>query len=271
MGWEGPTRALAVVRIVVATLLMQRYSQSMALFNWDSGPIELVAAAGFYLLLVFFLLGLFSRITIPAFALLMTLHWGYFGVTLGHRPSASFIGPWLVTSLLAFTPCGKSFSLDRYLEVRRAQRAGAPIPPETGPLWAVPLLWLQVTTMYLFAAIDKTDAQWLAGERMERIYMFFYGGSESFLHEPWMHPIAVGMAWLTTGTEFGLAIGLWIRPVRRYLIPVGLVLHAGFWVLLGLWPLSGRMWVLYILFADPQRVHDFFETVFGRPAEEATE
>ena len=81
---------------------------------------------------------------------------------------------------------------------------------------------------------------------------------------PWIHLVCVVMAWFTTVAEFSLGVLIWIKPLRRYILPIGVVLHLGFFVLLALWPLSQRMILLYLAFIDPDVVHRWIDGILGR-------
>ena len=80
--------------------------------------------------------------------------------------------------LIALTPCGRSYSVDRYLAVMRAGHAGLPPPAERGNLWGLRLIVVQLSVLYFFSAFDKTSYAFLSGARLEQIFLWYYAGSD---------------------------------------------------------------------------------------------
>lgn len=260
--WEGSTRPLGLIRIGVITLLWTRYALPFAPFRQYGDPRLTVLLFAFYIVTVLAFLGLWTRWSTLAVAVVMTLLRMVFDAGTGTGPSVG-IGPWQVAVLLAFTPCGRSFSMDRWLEVRRAEERGEPPPPERAPLWTQTFLMLQISAIYVFAGLDKIDWDWLSGFRLEGIVLERFGYSELLQQAPMIHPVAVAVAWVTLVVELGLGVGLWVPRWRRVLIPVGIALHLSFFFTLALWPLSARIILLYLAFADPDRVHDVIDRLMG--------
>ena len=80
--------------------------------------------------------------------------------------------------LLAMTDCGRSYSIDRLRAVNAAGRA-QPMrddPLEYGSLLGQRLIALQLSAMYFWTAIDKTDRAFLSGERLEQTFTWIYSG-----------------------------------------------------------------------------------------------
>jgi hypothetical protein len=122
------------------------------------------------LLLAMAMLGLFTRWTVPAgalayllfAALLRSYAWGYHT---GVIPLYSLL-------LLAFTPCGDAFSLDRRLRARR----GLPVEPARTPRlrYAVGryLVWMSIAIPYTLAGLSKvrnSSLMWWDGEHMKQM------------------------------------------------------------------------------------------------------
>ncbi|TIU39068.1 MAG: hypothetical protein E5W31_07930, partial [Mesorhizobium sp.] len=172
-----------------------------------------------------------------------------FGFDLGREPWTHHHAYLLAVAalLIALTPCDRSYSLDRYLAVTRAERMGVPPPAERGNLWGLRLIVVQLSVLYFFAAFDKSNYAFLSGARLEQIFLWFYAGSD--------YPS--GFAWLATIVsvavvvlEYGLAFGLPFRATRRYLVLPGLAFHAIIYVTLPVYTFSATMALLYLAYFD---------------------
>lgn len=126
--------------------------------------------------------------------------------------------------LLALTPCGVSYSVDRWSESRRARRLGQPLSPERAFLWAQQLLVVHLSTVYVWGVYAKRVPAFLNGARLEQLYMTFYGSSE-FPSAPLFHPLMVATSWSVIALELFLAIGIWFGRTRPYAIGLGIVFH----------------------------------------------
>jgi hypothetical protein len=166
------------------------------------------------------------------------------------------------TLLCAFTPCGRSYSLDRWLAVRRAERAAKEPPAERGNVWGLRLVALQVCLVYFFAAYDKSNLAFLSGERMEHYLMWYYLGSH-YPGWPGFHSLMMIASVFTVALEYALAFGLLVPRARRWLVPAGLALHASFYVILPVATYSLTMVTLYLALFDPDAVHRVLDRMQG--------
>ena len=165
---------------------------------------------------------------------------------------------------LAMTPCGRSFSVDRWLELRRARARGLDPPEEEGPLWGVWLFAIALSCMYFWAAFDKLDPEWFAGERIDRLWITSYASSDAFARYPALLGFGASVsAYAVTGLELVLAIGLLIPRAWPYMPLVGLVLHMSIWAFLGVWPFTISCLACYPALASPASVHRFFDGLRG--------
>ena len=245
-------------------LIWARWGSEMLLFRNLMPPANLFLALSFFGSTTFMLLGLFSR-TSALWAGLTTLSmYYYFGIELGREPWTHHHTYILAmgTFLCALTPCGRSYSLDRWWALRREQRTGRPAAPERGNLWGLRLIALQLSAIYFFSAYEKTQIGYFNGDRMEGFLLRYYLGSDL--------PRWPGFAELTAlvgaGTvvlEYTLAFGLLFAVTRRWLVVPGLLLHAGFYVLLPIATFSATMWVLYLAYFDADRVHAVIDRLSG--------
>ncbi|HEX8692419.1 MAG TPA: hypothetical protein VF746_08380 [Longimicrobium sp.] len=122
------------------------------------------------LLLALALVGLFTRWTVPAAALAYLLFASIF-----RAYSWSYhmgLVPLYALLLLALTPCGDAFSLDRRLRARR----GLPVPPAREPTLrygaARLLVWTGIALPYGMAGLSKlrnTGLSWWHGEHMKQM------------------------------------------------------------------------------------------------------
>ena len=63
--------------------------------------------------------------------------------------------------------------------------------------------------------------------------------------------------------EYFLAVAIFVRRWRAYVLPIGLALHAAFYVLLPVSTYSATMMVLYLALLDPDEVHRFIDRMLG--------
>lgn len=263
LDYEGSTRSSALMRIALAATAWTRWADELLYYRGDDGAYVLLSTA-FFLSTTLMFAGLWSRVsTLAAGVTTLTMYW-YFGHALGREPWTHHH-----TYILAFgiflsslTPNGRSYSVDRWLAVRRATKAGTPIPPEWGNLWGVRLVCIQLSALYLWTAIDKTHLGFLSGDRLEHYLMWYYLGSD-YPEIPGFHALMTMTAVGTTALEYALSIGLWFPRPRRVLVPLGLALHGGFYVLLPVATYTVTMWALYLAIFDPGAVHRVLELISG--------
>jgi hypothetical protein len=262
---EGSTRAAALVRIGLAIIAWTR-------FGGELGPWLQQSAAGRLMALVFFvastamLVGwqaqLATGLTGVCLALLAGLPTVFGG---GEGWTHHHIHLLTATTLMsAFTPSGRSYALDRWLALRAAAARGEAPPPERGNLFGMRLMVLQMSVVYLFAALDKTNVAFLSGARLQHLFLWQYWGSEP----PALPGLSVLCALFAIGNvalEYALAFGLPFARTRRWLVLPGLALHAIFYLALPVATYSATVFVIYLAYFDPERVHDVIEELSGHP------
>jgi hypothetical protein len=263
-GFEGSTRSVALMRIGIVLVAWSRYAEDLSFYKrleWDF----LAVGASFFVSTTLMLFGVWSRVTTAwAGATMLLGTYAYLGLQRG-------VEPWthhhtyllcIATCLLALTPCGGSYSWDRWRVVVRAEREGHAPPPERGPLWAQRLIALQVAAVYFWGAYNKTTSGFLGGDGLEFVSMSLYLGSD-YPQSPLFHPAMVFLAWCTVALEYTLAFGLFFRSLHRWLIPAGFLFHAIIYVTLPVATFSATMWLLYLAFLDPDEVHAFLDRIGG--------
>ena len=63
--------------------------------------------------------------------------------------------------------------------------------------------------------------------------------------------------------EYALAFAIFVRRWQAIVLPVGLALHAAFYVLLPVNTYSATVMVLYLALLDPDAVHRFLDRIQG--------
>ncbi len=268
---EGSSRSSALIRIGIALLFWARWGGEL-LFYMNGSPAGLLLSVNFFAATSLLFVGYQSRAAAVWAGIVGMSMFYYFGHELGREPWTHHHTYLLAASalLLALTPCGRSFSLDRYLAATRAERAGAPLPAERGNLWGLRLIVIQLSTLYFFSALDKTDYAFLSGARLEHIFLWYYSGSD--------YPAVAGFQAMAAVTaigvvllEYALAFGLPFARTRRYLVLPGLAFHAVIYVTLPVYTFSATMMLLYLAYFDANAVDRVIRRMLGSAPAEALE
>ena len=259
---QGSTRALGLMRIALAVIVFVRFGNELSLYQGDTLAFLLLGVS-FFILTSMMLAGCLAQAACAGVALLLaTMHF-YMGHMNGHPGWSSHHIYILIVGvgLLALSPCGRSFSWDRYVAVSQA-RSASDIPPEYGDLWPQRLIALQLAALYFWTAVDKTSWAFLSGLRLEHAFTWAYSGS---LLEP---AISLGvvlpmLAIVVVVVEYFLAFAIFVRRWHWFVLPLGLLLHAAFYVLLPVNTYSATMMVLYLALLDPNDLHRFLDRIQG--------
>lgn len=259
----GSSRSSALIRIGIALLFWSRWAGELLLYM-NQSAIGLFMSANFFIATTLLLIGYHSRVAAIWTGLVGFVLYFYFGYELGREP-------WthhhiyllsMAALLLALTPCGRSFSLDRYLTVGRAERDGTAPPPERGNLWGLRLIVLQLSLIYFFSAFDKSNVAFLSGARIEHIFLWYYAGSD-YPALPGLPALAMVTAVAVVLLEYALAFGLPFRRTRRYLVWAGLAFHAVIYVTLPVFTFSATMILLYLAYFDADDVDRVIQRLQG--------
>ncbi len=255
LDYEGSTRSAAIIRIGLGLLLWGRFANDLLPFRFPLG-LETLYCLAFYALTTLMIVGLWARL-----ATFLTGLWGlctyyYIGHVFGHEPYTHHHTYWLAIATIycALTPCGLSFSIDRWLALRRAQKSSSPPPAERGNLFGLRLIVLQLSAMYFWTAYDKTFMGFLSGERLQQIFAYYYVGSQA---GPWLDfALLFTLAAVSiTLLEYALAFGLPFARTRKWLLIPGLLMHCAFYVMLPIATYSATVVLLYLAYFDADRVH----------------
>ncbi len=262
---RGSTRGLAISRLMLLGIVMYRVLVPMHA-AWVVPPAAKLISILLVLAAFLAFVGYRTRFTIALVVVLFGVVHLHFGLIEGDGKLARGVQLFQALIALSLTPAGKSFSIDRWLEVRRARARGLDPPPEEGPLWGVWLFAIALSCLYFWAAVDKLDPAWFAGERLDRLWIFGYGSSDAFGRYPAILRLGASVsAYAVTGIELGLAIGLLIPRARPYMPILGLLLHMGIWAFLGVWPFTISCLACYPAIASPRAVHRFFDGLRAPP------
>jgi len=251
------------MRIILVATVWTRYANELLLFRHLNDGQFLFCAA-FFAITTLALIGLWTRVSMAgtaACALYLVYYLGHGkgleSYTHHHTTLLAWASAWL-----ALTPCGRSYSLDRWLAIGRAERAGTSWPQERGNLWGMRLLSLQTASVYFWTAVNKCNMGFLSGARLAHYTMNFYTGSTA-IDTGLTGALFTATAWSTLLLEFALAFGLFFRRTRRYLILPGLLLHGVFYATLSVFTFTVTMWALYLSFLDPEAVHRAIDRMQG--------
>ncbi|MCY1062455.1 HTTM domain-containing protein [Nannocystis sp. SCPEA4] len=100
-----------------------------------------------------------------------------------------------------------------------------------GPRWATRLMMLQLSAVYVFAALSKLveGTSWWTGEAMVLIFRSSHQGQH--LLSAWLPltlgPLARALAWSTIALELAIGFGLWFARTRKPAAVALVLLHLG--------------------------------------------
>jgi hypothetical protein len=259
---QGSTRPLGLMRIALAVIVFARFGSELSFYQGDS-PAFLLLGAAFFVFSTMMLVGYMAETACAGVAILLAtfqFHLGYMRGFPGWTSHHIYL--LLVSvSLLALSPCGRSFSLDRYRALATAQ-SPREVSPEYGDLWTQRLIALQLGALYFWTAVDKTNWHFLSGQRLQEAFIWSYSGSalEPLISAGALLPM---LAVTVVVVEYFLAFAIFVRRWRAWVLPIGLALHAVFYVLLPVSTYSATMMVLYLALLDPDEVHRFIDRMLG--------
>ena len=253
---QGSTRSAALIRVGLAVIAWSRWANELVLFR-NPGPKYLLIALSFYVSTALMFVGYRSRFSTAWAAATMLSMYYIGGIYYGREPwthhHTYLLG--IATLFCALTPCGRSYSLDRWLSIRKAEQEGTPMPREYGPLWGIRLISIQVALVYFWSAYNKLNWGFLSGERMQQLLMYHYFGSD-YPDWPLFGAMCLVSAWMTVLLEFALCGGLFFARTRMYLLIPGLLFHGLIYMLFSVYTFTATMWLLYLAFLDADAVHD---------------
>lgn len=265
---QASTRTAALMRMALVGTIWSRLAFGVRpvrdLFNLE----HWVLSAAFFVFTPMLFLGYRTRLASIGTALTMLALYYWFGFYRGEEGwTHHHIYTMVISSvLLVFTRSGGSWSVDRYLEVREAERAGVAPPPELGPTYGLVLFQLQLTGMYFWTAFDKTRWSFFTGEQMQMVFATLYFGSD-----PPKIPGYNALSFLagagTIALEYGLAILPWFRRTRLHILVLGALFHSVLYILLPVSTYTFTMLTMYIAWISPDGFHRLVDRMNGVSAQ----
>jgi hypothetical protein len=260
---EGSTRTSALIRIGLATILWTRWANELLPFNHlADGRWPLCVA--FFVATSLLLVGLWTKVSAPLVAVIALWLVYYVGYVQGEGNYSNLSATLLAWAIvwLACTPCGASYSVDRWLALRRADQSGQDPPEERGALWGLRLMSLQVAALQLWTAMAWCNRGFLSGDRLAQYVMKYYTGS-SPIDEGVSGLILMVAAWVIVALEFALTVGLFFKRTRNWLVLIGLILYGAFYLGLDVSTFSVTLWVMYLAFYNADEVHRLIDYLSG--------
>lgn len=259
----GSSRLASLLRILLAMLAFTRFAQQLRPFE-QLTPLHWAVGVVFYLAGFLMLVGFWSRLSTAVLGgTLGFIYYGY-GMWLGHGDFAHhhIYMLFVPTLLLSLSPCGASFSVDRWLAVRRSRTQSERPPAERGDNWVLWLIGFQMVMSYLFGAWDKTHLGFLSGDRMEHHYaQLFYGSDLPDIVG--FHAFMMTIAVVTVVWEYALVVLLWVRKWLWWVIPANMLFHGIIQFTLPVVTFTPTMWALMLVFIDPDDFHRFLDEMMG--------
>ena len=194
---------------------------------------------------VFFILGIFTRytgifISVVYSYLFLLSQFGY------HHHTFLFV---VVLLILGFSRCNDHYSIDSLIYKKENKK---------GKILPIRLLQVLITIVYTFSFIQKLNYPWLSGD-IVLVYLEEHtirGDFPEFINSTLRMPF-LDYFWRSLGpftlfAEGLLAFGLWFPRLRRFTILIGIMLHLGIDLTLGVATFSFQLMALYIVFIYPE-------------------
>ena len=276
---EKPTEGIALFRIIWTGLLFTYFLLDIGNVNDFYGPKAIVSLAtaesdfpfphlsifklfhpsyevAYGILIVYgislflSMIGLFTRWSlIVAFICMTSIHQRNIWLL-----SSSEMLMRSVTLFLICSPCGHSVSIDsllgRTVESFRQKKYW--------PVWALRLIQIQVSVVYLWTFWHKLKGEtWLDGTAV--YYATRLEGLTNFSIPFLMNsiPFLKLMTWATLAIEFSLGALIWIKPLRKPIILLGIVFHLGIEYVMSIPFFELSMIALLINFYSPEELKSF--------------
>jgi hypothetical protein len=234
----------------------------------ESKPLLWIAHIAALVVFAMLMLGLYSRV-VSVLALICALSY------VNRVPGALF-GLDQVNVMLAMYlsvgPSGDAYSLDRWLQARRAgQGSLPPAQPSTGANLSIRLIQIHMCIIYFYAGLAKMQGPaWWYGDAM---WGAFANLEYQSLDMTWMHdwPITLAIMTLTTVYwELLFPAIVWPRLTRPIVLAVAVPLHVGIGLCLGMWTFGLAMLIGCLSFVPPSVIRALFDRQHSGDEEERT-
>ncbi len=260
----GSTRPMALLRMALVAAAWSEWASGRLLYRGDTID-EFVVSVAFFVLSSLAFVGLWTLVSTAAFgALAMALVYGYGwygGVEDYWHHHSKLLAHALF--LVALTPCGGALSVDRWRAVSAAERAGVEPPSTDGDLWATRLLCVAQAVVWFWGAWDKVEWDFLSGGRLTQIFVGHFTHMNLAQFQPTFAPLMTVASFATVGLEFALALGLWFRRLRPWLVPAAVLLHGTMYMLLPVGTFSVTMMLLLLAWFEPDEIEAVWSKLEG--------
>ncbi|MFO1005326.1 MAG: HTTM domain-containing protein [Planctomycetaceae bacterium] len=242
------------------TPLWNNYNQ-VGFLPIPSAPVAAGLYALFILALVTSSVGWRTRISLVISALLIS----YFSMLDLISTMAKYVIICThVMLLLSMSSCGKIWSVDRWLAVRRGQNWS-----ETGPAWPRRLIQILIGVIYLAAAATKLHTPtFFTGDQLRFWLLTNVNMDNPFGEYLSQYPgMILVMVYVTIFWEIVFLFTCWKGVGRAINLSVGLLFHVMTIFTLGLVVFPLVYFVLYLAWYDErdhQRVKAWWQSLFGR-------
>jgi hypothetical protein len=187
-------------------------------------------------------------------------------VSLHHRNSLILHGGDTVMRVmvlyLAITPSGAACSVDRMIRLWKGKDSGAPVSIS---LWGQRLIMYNMALIYFtttwlkwFGNLWKEGTATYFPAKLPEFFRFPY---PSFLGEP---PVTVVTTYGTLIVEFALATLVFYRPLRKWVLLAGIMLHGWIEYSMNIPLFSYLMVSMYVTFYEGEEVSAWFQRVGRR-------
>lgn len=164
--------------------------------------------------------------------------------------------------LCALSPCGAALSLDQ------RRRTGSFWSAQMRRIWPVRLLQVQLSIIYLASVELKLNGQtWWQGSAVS--YALRLKDMQRFSPPAWFSTNALLMNAMTWGAlviELSVAILVWNRRLRPWVLAAGLLMHVMIDIHIQIGIFSYAMFTMYVAWVSPQTVQRLPETLKQAPA-----
>lgn len=175
-------------------------------------------------------------------------------ISYAHRAPLAMYGLDQVNGIAAFylalSPCGARLSVDAYLR-RKFSRAE---PTESvAARIATRLIQVQLAYIYLWGGLGKLQGEtWWNGEAvwLTAANLDYQSNSLTWLiHVPWLYQALTIATWVW---EISFVVLVWLPRLRPWVLAVGVSMHLGIGMFLGMWTFGLAMIFLYLSFLTPE-------------------
>ena len=161
---------------------------------------------------------------------------------------------------LALSPCGAALSVDQL------RRAGSFVAAQWRAPWALRLMQVQVSLIYLSTVQIKTSgASWPDGTAVSYALRLDDMILVPAPHWVTTHAFLMNVAtWATLAVELSIGILVWNRRLRPWVLSAGVIMHLMIMININVGFFSLAMFVAYLAFIPPQAAHRLGHTIQRR-------